>query len=129
VEVIAGKYKNVEGAASTFTPLHLDNARLNKGAKAEFSFPAHYNTALLVVEGRIRINDEETVPADHFVLFENKGETFTIEALEDAVVLILSGEPINEPIAAHGPFVMNTKEELREAFHEFNTGKFGVLED
>jgi hypothetical protein len=129
VEVIAGQYKNVEGAASTFTPLHLDNARLNKGAKAEFSFPAHYNTALLVVEGRIRINDEETVPADHFVLFENKGETFTIEALEDAVVLILSGEPINEPIAAHGPFVMNTKEELREAFHEFNTGKFGVLED
>jgi len=129
VEVIAGKYKNVEGAASTFTPLHLDNARLNKGAKAEFSFPAHYNTALLVVEGRIRINGEETAPADHFVLFENKGETFTIEALEDAVVLILSGEPINEPIAAHGPFVMNTKEELREAFHEFNTGKFGVLED
>ena len=129
VEVIAGKYKNVEGAASTFTPLHLDNARLNKGAKAEFSFPAHYNTALLVVEGRIRINGEETAPADHFVLFENNGETFTIEALEDAVVLILSGEPINEPIAAHGPFVMNTKEELREAFHEFNTGKFGVLED
>lgn len=129
VEVIAGEYKEVKGAASTFTPMHLDNARLNKGGKAGFSFPAHYNTALLVVEGSVTINGKETVATDHFALFENKGETFTVEALENAVVLVLSGEPINEPIAAHGPFVMNTKEELREAFHEFNAGKFGVLED
>lgn len=129
VEVIAGQYKNVKGAASTFTPVHLDNARLIKGAKTDFSFPAHYNTALLVVEGSLLINGKETVPADHFALFENKGETFTVEALENAVVLVLSGEPINEPIAAHGPFVMNTKEELREAFHEFNEGKFGYLEN
>lgn len=129
IEVIAGQYKNVKGAASTFTSIHLDNARLKKGSSADFSFPANFNTALLVIEGRIVINNKDTVPEDHFALFENKGETFTIEALEDSVVLVFSGEPINEPIAAHGPFVMNTKEELREAFQEFNEGSFGYLEE
>lgn len=127
IEVIAGQYKDVKGAASTFTPINLDNARLNKGAKAVFSFPANFNTALLVIEGSIKINDNEIVPQDHVALFKNDGEDFIIEALENSVVLVLSGEPINEPIASHGPFVMNTKEELREAFDEFNAGKFGVL--
>lgn len=129
IEVIAGQYKDVRGAASTFTPINLLNARLNKDAKADFSFPANFNTALLVIEGSIKINDKELAPQDHVALFKNDGENFTIEALENAVVLILSGEPINEPIASHGPFVMNTQEELREAFEEFDTGKFGYLEN
>ena len=62
-------------------------------------------------------------------LFKNEGETFTIEANQDAIVLVLSGEPIKEPIAAYGPFVMNTREELIQAFEDMNKGKFGVLED
>ena len=129
IEVIAGDYKGTKGAAFTFTPVHLQNAKLNKGGKAAFSFPAHYNTALLVIEGSIKINDSQTVTTDHFVLFENKGEDFTIEALENTVVLVLSGEPIKEPIFAHGPFVMNTREEIIEAFNDVNLGKFGYLED
>lgn len=129
VEVIAGQYKEVKGSASTFTPIHLQNVRLNKGAKVDFSFPASYNTALLVIEGSIIVNDAETVKQDHFALFENKGETFMMEATESSVVLILSGEPINEPIAAQGPFVMNTREELKQAFEDFNMGKFGYLEE
>lgn len=129
IEVIAGQYKDVTGSASTFTPLHLLNAKINKGGTANFNFPAHYNTALLVVEGEIKVNDTETVALDHFLLFENKGEEFVIEASEDAVVLVLSGEPINEPIAAQGPFVMNTKEEIRQAMKDYGMGKFGYLED
>jgi redox-sensitive bicupin YhaK (pirin superfamily) len=129
VEVIAGEYKGVKGSATTFTPINLFNARLNKGAEAGFTFPANFNTALLVVEGSVRVNNKEVVMEDHVALFKNDGADFTIEALENAVVLVLSGEPINEPIASHGPFVMNTKEELREAFDEFNTGRFGVLAD
>jgi redox-sensitive bicupin YhaK (pirin superfamily) len=129
IEVIAGQYKDVQGAASTFTPVHLQNAHLNKGGVAAFSFPAAYNTAVLVVEGSVRINGVEEVGQDHFVLFENAGEDFQIEALENAVVLVLSGEPIREPIAAHGPFVMNTRQELVEAFDDFNHGKFGHLEE
>lgn len=129
IEIIAGEYKGIEGAASTFTPINLYNARLSKGSKAEFSFPSNYNTGLLVIEGSIKVNDKEIVPADHFALLANEGDVFNVEAMENAVVLILSGEPIDEPIAAHGPFVMNTREELSVAFNEFNAGKFGHLEN
>lgn len=129
IEVIAGKYKDVLGSASTFTPVHLYNARLNQSTTADFNFPANFNTALLVIEGSVKINGSETINQDHFVLFENQGEHFTVEGLEKSVVLVLSGEPIKEPIAAQGPFVMNTREELIEAFKEFQMGKFGVLED
>lgn len=128
VEVIAGKYKDVEGTASTFTPLHVLNVKLNKNGKARFDFPADYNTALLVIEGTVIINDSEDVPVDHFALFANDGETFSLTASEDAVVLVLSGEPIQEPIVAHGPFVMNTHEEIRQAFNDYNLGRFGYLE-
>ena len=105
------------------------NAKLNKGGKADFEFPAHYNTLLLVLEGAITINGNDQLPTDHLALMEKEGEHFEIEATENAVVLVLSGEPINEPIVAHGPFVMNTREELMQAFDDFNTGKFGYLAD
>ena len=128
VEVIAGNFQGNQGKASTFTPVHMFNAHLTEGGKCEFSFPANYTTCLVVVEGEIRINEsEEAVPLDHFVLFENKGETFHIEATENSKVLILSGEPIREPIASHGPFVMNTRQEIMQAFQDFEDGKFGEL--
>jgi redox-sensitive bicupin YhaK (pirin superfamily) len=129
IEVIAGQYKDTNGVASTFTPIIMLNAKLNKGGKADFQFPENYNTILLVLEGNIVINGSEKTPTDHLALMTNDGENFEIEATDDAVVLVLSGKPINEPIAAHGPFVMNTKEELKEAFSDFNSGKFGYLED
>lgn len=128
VEVVAGNYQGTQGPAKTFTPIHLFNARVKKGAKAPFSFPSHYTTALLVLEGNIRVNGEKEAGADHFVLMSDEGTDFSLEAQEDSLVLVLSGEPIKEPIAAHGPFVMNSREELVEAFNEFNTGKFGYLE-
>lgn len=129
IEVIAGQYKNVKGAASTFTPVHLYNVKFNEGGKARFSFPTDYNTAILVIEGSVKVNETEIVPTNHFVLFENDGEEFSLEASENAIVLVLSGEPINEPIAAQGPFVMNTREELFQAMDDFHKGKFGFLEE
>lgn len=129
VEVIAGEYKGLEGTASTFSKVNLMNAKLNKNGVVDFSFPAHFNTALLVIEGAIVINGKEKVETDQFALFETEGEDFEIRATEEAVVLVLSGEPINEPIASHGPFVMNTKAELMQAFQDYNLGKFGYLED
>ncbi|MFA5245518.1 MAG: pirin family protein [Pedobacter sp.] len=129
IEIIAGEYKGLKGSASTFTPLHLYNARLKKGATVDFSFPNHFNTALLVIEGSIVVNKKEEVPTDHLVLLANDGEDFTVEAKENSIVLVLSAEPINEPIASHGPFVMNTREELVQAFEDFNNGKFGYLRD
>ena len=128
IEVIAGEFNGEKGPATTFSPVNLMNAKLKSGGKAEFSFPANFNTAALVIEGNIMVNGEEKVATDHLVLFQNEGETFTIEAAEDSIVLILSGEPLNEPIYPHGPFVMNTREEIIQAFDDFNNGKFGYLE-
>lgn len=128
VEVIAGEYNGIKGPASTFTPIHAYNARLKKDAQLNLSFPKEYNTGLLIVEGNVKI-DGINAHADHFVLLKNDAENFSIEATEDAVILILSGEPINEPIVAYGPFVMNTWEEIEQAVQDVNAGKFGVLED
>jgi hypothetical protein len=129
VEVIAGEYKKVKGSASTFSPINLFNVKLNKNASAKFTFPAHFNTALLVVEGTVTVNATETVPVDHFALFQNDGEDFTITAEEGSIVLVMSGENLDEPIAAHGPFVMNTRQEILEAFEDYQKGKFGFLRE
>ena len=128
VEIIAGEYKGIKGPASTFTPMNVYNARLKKGANIEISFPADYNTGLLVAEGSATINGTNA-PADHFALFQNDGELIQIEATENCILLILSGKPIDEPIVQYGPFLMNTWEELEQALEDVNAGKFGVLED
>jgi len=127
VEVIAGTYKDKTGPASTFSPVNLMNLKIKRGARTDFNFPANFNTGLIVIEGKIRINDNETADTDRFILLANDGEIFSVEAEEDSVVLIMSGEPLNEPIAARGPFVMNTKEELIQAYEDFTAGKFGRL--
>lgn len=129
VEIIAGTYQDQQGPATTFSPVHMMNAKLKKGGKAAFDFPANFNTAALVIEGSILVNGEEKVKTDHLALFKNEGESFTIEATEDAVVLIISGQPLNEPIYPHGPFVMNSREEIIQAFEDYNLGKFGYLAD
>ena len=129
IEVIAGNYMNTKGPASTFTPVSLMNARLNRGGRADFKFPSENNTAMLIIEGSIKVNGADHVPADHFILFRNDGEEFSIESEENSIVLVMSGEPIREPIAAHGPFVMNTKAEIYQAFEDFEKGKFGTLDD
>ena len=129
VEVIAGNYNNQLGAASTFSPVHMLNAKMNAGAEATFQFPPHFNTGLLVIEGNVLVNGEEEVPLDHFALFTNVGDSFSVKATENSIVLILSGDPLREPIAAHGPFVMNTRSEILQAFEDFEKGKFGELED
>ncbi len=128
IEVIAGEYDNVKGPASTFTPMQVYNAKLKKGANATLRFPSSYNTGLLVVDGMVKVNGKD-ISTDHFVLFRNDGEAIALEATENTIVLVLSGEPINEPIAAYGPFLMNTWQEVEQAIQDVNAGKFGVLED
>ncbi|SJZ31766.1 pirin family protein [Porphyromonas cangingivalis] len=128
IEVIAGEYQGTAGPATTHSPIYLMNAKLNESGRADFSFPASHNTALLVVRGAIRIGDRD-IDTDTFVKFARNGEDFTIEATRpDTVVLVMSGEPLREPIAAYGPFVMNSKVELLQAFEDFNNGRFGHLD-
>lgn len=126
VNVIAGIFNGVKGSAHTFSPVNLFDIKLNKGGQVGFSIPQDHNAALLVINGSIETNGEKA--AEHsFVLFNNDGNEITLSASEDSVVLLLSGEPINEPIVSYGPFVMNTSEEIQEAIREFQAGKYGVL--
>lgn len=129
IEIIAGNYEGIKGNAKTFSPIELYNARLNKGGQATFNFPEHFNTGLMVIEGSININGSETTVADNFIYFSNKGTAIKIEALENSVILVLSGEPIDEPIAQYGPFLMNTEAEIHQAIEDYNQGRFGYLEE
>ena len=128
IEVIAGEYKGTKGPASTFSPMQVWNIRLKKGANETIHLPAGFNTGFLIIEGSAVINDKEA-SSDHFVLFENDEGEINITATDDAVILVLSGEPINEPIAAYGPFVMNTWAEVEQAIQDANKGVYGILED
>ncbi|MGG9963712.1 pirin family protein [Ferruginibacter sp. SUN106] len=127
VNVIAGNYNEVKGPAATYTPVNLFDFKLNKDGEATVTVPSTHNTALLIINGSVEVNGSNA--AEHsFVLFKNEGEEIQIKANENAVVLLLSGEPIDEPIASYGPFVMNTQDEIYEAIAEFQNGKFGVLD-
>lgn len=127
INVIAGDYNGVRGPAQTYSPVNVFDIKLKKGATTHTSLPAGYNTAILLINGSATINGQNA-PEHSFVLFANEGEDIDITADKDAVLLVLSGEPLNEPIASYGPFVMNTQSEIIESIREFQSGKFGVLE-
>jgi redox-sensitive bicupin YhaK (pirin superfamily) len=126
VNVIAGTFNGTKGPAQTYTPVNLFDIRLNKDGAVSFPVPEDHNTALLVIDGSIAVNGA-TAPRHSFVLFRNEGEEISIRALENSVVLLLSGTPINEPIVSYGPFVMNTQEEIYQAIQDYQRGKFGYL--
>ena len=128
VNVIAGNFREIKGPAQTYSPVNLFDIKLNRDGEVSFPVPEDHNTALLVIEGSIMVN-EQTASRHSFVLFKTNGEDISIRALEDSVVLLLSGTPINEPIASYGPFVMNTQEEIYEAIRDFQQGKFGTLSE
>lgn len=129
VRVIAGSYQGAKGPAVTFTPINMFDILLKPQERIDLSFPAHENTALLALDGNAKVNGATNIAALDFVLFENKGEDFTVEAQTETRLLLLNGEPIHEPAVQYGPCVMNTKQEIHEAIEDFNSGKFGYLED
>jgi redox-sensitive bicupin YhaK (pirin superfamily) len=128
IEVIAGEYEGTKGTASTFSPLNVYNAKLNPGGEVVLNFPSAYNTGFLVIEGKVIINGKYTAVENQFVHFNHDGEEIHLKAPDGSIVLVLSGEPINEPIAQYGPFLMNRPEELKQALDDYNQGKFGYLE-
>jgi redox-sensitive bicupin YhaK (pirin superfamily) len=129
LRVIAGEHAGVKGAARTFTPIDMFDARLNAGGRLDLGFQPQHNTAILVMNGNVVVNGERAATHD-FVVFGHQGEQIAIEALTAGVhLMVLSGEPIDEPVAQYGPFVMNTERELRQAVSDFNRGLFGELAD
>lgn len=126
VRIIAGEYQGHSGPANTFTPLDVWDVRLNAGRKAEFSFAEGRTTAVVLLSGRAAINGQ-LLEGAQFVLLERTGEDVAIETDSDSTVLLLSGEPIDEPVVGQGPFVMNTQAEIRQAISDFSSGKFGRI--
>lgn len=128
VRVIAGSYQGVESPVRTYSPMNLLDVSLNKAGGMKIDCPAEYNMGILVLEGQLKINDVEA-GKEQFVLFENEGEVVEIMATEKSKFLILNGKPLNEPAVHKGPFVMNTQEEIDQAFADAAAGKFGYLEN
>ena len=127
LRLIAGAFDGHKGAARTFTPVDLWDIRLNAGKSLTLDLHEGRNTALVVLRGTVQVNGLEPVRQGQLALFDRKGDQMTLEASEDAVVLLLSGEPIDEPIVGHGPFVMNTEQEIHQAFADFQSGRFGRM--
>ncbi|RIK70736.1 MAG: quercetin 2,3-dioxygenase [Planctomycetota bacterium] len=125
--VIAGDLQGAKGPAQTFTPVYLWDLRLKNGGTTELSLPDGYAAAVVVQRGQLVLNDAESLKPMDVALFRRSGDRITIAAEEDATALLLSGEPIDEPVAAHGPFVMNTHEEIRQAIDDYQAGRFGRM--
>lgn len=125
--IIAGDFAGTAGTASTFTPINMWDIRLNAGKKQVFAVPESHNLLLLVLEGTVLVNGDEVVRSSQLVSFEKGGQDVEIEANSDAKILLLSGEPINEPVVGYGPFVMNTEDEIRQAIMDVQTGHFGQI--
>ena len=127
LRLIAGEFDGHTGPARTFTPIDVWDLRLNGGKLLTLDLHEGRNTALIVLRGTVQVNGVELVREGQLALFERHGQQLSLEANNDAVVLLLSGEPIDEPIVGHGPFVMNTEQEIHQAFTDFQSGRFGRM--
>jgi len=127
VRIIAGEFAGVKGPAKTFTPVNVWDVRLNAGGSAKLDLPAGHNSALVVLTGRIWLGDSQSVGEAEMALLSREGSSATIEANVDAIVLVLTGEPIDEPIVGYGPFVMNSQAEIRQAVEDLEAGRFGRI--
>ncbi|MCI0467913.1 MAG: pirin family protein [Beijerinckiaceae bacterium] len=127
VRVIAGSYKGLPGPARTFSPMNVWDMGLKGGGRTEFRVPSGWTAALFVLKGKIRFASGETAGAVELAVLQREEEEFAIEAMEDSAVLVLNGEPINEPVVGHGPFVMNTQVEIAEAMADYRAGRMGHL--
>jgi redox-sensitive bicupin YhaK (pirin superfamily) len=126
VRVIAGEFGGAKGPAHTFTPITMLDVNLEAGSRLEVPLPASYNALAVVADGIVRAGGKAATTGQ-VLLFANDGTRLTLAADEASHVIILSGEPLNEPIVQYGPFVMNTMREIQQAIYDVQTGKFGPI--
>jgi len=124
VRVIAGEYAGHAGPAHTFSPMNVWDVRLNAGTTTTFTVPEGHTTAIFVLHGAIGLGETYTVRPSELAVLQRTGTELVLEAQQDTVLLLLNGEPLNEPVVGHGPFVMNSVEEIDQAFDDYNHGRF-----
>jgi hypothetical protein len=122
--VIAGELLGARGPARTFTPINVWDLRLTRDADLTLDLPDGHTAMLVVLNGHVRVNGMQDAGEAEMVLLSREGGDIAIHADGDATILVLTGEPIDEPIVGYGPFVMNSEAEIRKAVDDFNTGKF-----
>ncbi|WP_159567245.1 pirin family protein [Budvicia diplopodorum] len=127
LRVIAGQFNQTKGPASTFTDINLWDVNLKADKQAVLAIPEGHNTLLVVVSGTVLINDKQVAREADLISFDTLGSEVRLESNNNATVLVLSGEPIDEPVVGQGPFVMNTREEIHQAIDEFNRGEMGQV--
>jgi redox-sensitive bicupin YhaK (pirin superfamily) len=127
VNIIAGSLSQVKGPVPSFSPINTFTVEMKKGGKYFFHIPSTHNAFIYLLDGQLKVNGANEVDGKYAVIFNNDGDGFEITALENTRFFIGSGEPINEPIASHGPFVMNNETQILEAFRDYQLGKMGVL--
>jgi len=127
VRVIAGEYGDMKGPAKTYTDINVWDVRLNAGTSINLDLPAGHNSALVVLTGHIVVGDSQAVDEAQMALLSKEGESVHLQAEDQAIVLVLTGEPIDEPIVGYGPFVMNSSDEIRQAFEDLEAGRFGQI--
>jgi redox-sensitive bicupin YhaK (pirin superfamily) len=127
VRVIAGELQGTTGPAQTFSSIHLWDIQLTHGAAIQLPVPSGYTTMLMVRNGSFNVNDSQVVAGPALVMFDSNGDHITLESRSPAAALLLAGEPLKEPVVGQGPFVMNTHEEIRQAYDEYQSGAMGHL--
>lgn len=125
VRVIAGESFGQAGAAHTFSPVDVWDVRLGRDKQADFAVPDGHTLLAVVLDGTVQVNGEAIVRPGQMAALSQAGSAFSIEANDEAKLLVLSGEPLDQPVVGYGPFVMNSQAEIREAIHDFNSGRLG----
>jgi redox-sensitive bicupin YhaK (pirin superfamily) len=127
LRVIAGSFLGHKGPANTFTPVELYDLQMKAGKQVALVLPEGHNTSIFVLRGRASVNGSEVAGEAELIVCKRERSQVTVEAQEDSRLLVMAGKPIDEPIARHGPFVMNTKAELVQAVNDYQVGKMGHL--
>jgi len=127
VRVIAGEFGTQKGAAKTFTPINLWDVSLRGGKSAELPLPDGHTTTFLVLSGEVTVNGDKAAGEGDLAIFARTGDSITVKANTDAKLLVMDGEPIDEPVVGHGPFVMNSRDEIQSAFEDYQLGRMGEL--
>ncbi|MGA1492298.1 MAG: pirin family protein [bacterium] len=126
VKVIAGTFGTVTSPVKTFSPINMYELNGSSGSQLEITLPVGSNTLVFQLSGKSSVADQQ-IEKGNLAILSKSGNSFKLELLEESKVMILNGEPLGEPVAAYGPFVMNTRQELMEAFKDFQAGKMGQL--